>query len=211
MSEDISLKKWDDFFHWHPATKAVRNRKTYFKDLLKEQLKSRKENQPFNVLNIASGPCRDVLEFFEEEQPKDLFFDCVEADLNAILHATRINYQHLPKITFHKKNIFRFKTDKQYDLIWSAGLFDYFNDKMFTKLIANIAPYVKPGGEIVIGNFADTNPTLGYMEVFLGWYLHHRSKSHLKELATNACGTSIKRLTVEQEPEGVNLFIRIQL
>lgn len=205
LSVHQELTNWDHYFNWVAASKAVRNRKQYFKNVLNEY-----KGQPLQVLNIASGPCRDVLEYFEEENPADLSFDCVEADINAILHATKLNRQHLPKITFYNKNIFKFTTDKQYDLIWSAGLFDYFDDTTFTDLIARIHHFVKPGGQLIIGNFNVVNSSRGFMEIMLGWFLHHRSEVQMEALAKTACGNKLKSVTIESEPEGVNLFMRLQ-
>lgn len=205
LSEHKELTNWDHFFNWQAASKAVRNRKQYFKNILNEN-----KGKPFDVLNIASGPCRDVLEYFEEEMPKDLYFDCVEADINAILHATKLNRTNLPNITFHNKNIFKFETEKKFDLIWSAGLFDYFDDTTFSNLIARIHHFVKPGGQLIIGNFNVVNSSKAFMEILLGWFLYHRSEQQMEELAKAACGDKLKSVTIESEPEGVNLFMRLQ-
>ena len=208
ISEDPMLTKWDLFHNQGAATKAVRNRKTFFKNLLREKVGE--SNESLQILDVASGPCRDLLEFFEEEKKHNVHFDCVEADINAILHATKINRHFLPKLTFHNKNIFRFKTDKKYDVVWSAGLFDYFEDKVFVRLLSRLMTFVKPGGELIIGNFAEGNPTEGYMELFLDWYLHHRSPAHLIKLAQDAGVEDKSRIKIDQEEEGINLFMRIQ-
>jgi len=52
---------WDAFFHSLHSVRAVRNRKQYLVNQLIE-LESRVENP--NVLNLASGPCTDLYEFF---------------------------------------------------------------------------------------------------------------------------------------------------
>src|SRR5204863_2980 len=52
--------KWDEFFHRFDASQAVRNRKTYFIETICHLIKERKGN--LSVLNLASGPCRDVAE-----------------------------------------------------------------------------------------------------------------------------------------------------
>ena len=202
------LTNWDLFYHQHAAAAAVRNRKTFFKSVLAARQKQ--TEGLCEVLDVASGPCRDLLEFMEENKAKDVHFDCVEADIKAILHATKINAKHLPNITFYNQNIFRFRTEKKYDVIWSAGLFDYFDDKTFTKLVSRLIKNVKPGGELIIGNFAVGNPTEGYMELFLDWYLHHRSPEQLMDLAQNAGIADRSRITVDQEDAGVNLFMRIK-
>ena len=206
-SENPNLTKWDLFYHQHAAATAVRNRKSFFKNILTE-LAMKKE--VCHVLDVASGPCRDLAEFFQESGSDNLQVECVEADAKAIEHASKLNHDYLEYITFHNKNIFRFRTEKKYDLIWSAGLFDYFDDKTFTRLLNRLISNVTTGGEIVIGNFAVGNPTEGYMELFTGWYLHHRSPEQLIKLAQDAGIDSIGRITVDQEEVGVNLFLRIQ-
>ena len=208
ISEDPMLNKWDLFHNQTAATKAVRNRKTFFKDVLKEKVAQTTDT--CQILDVASGPCRDLLEFFEEKNNQAAHFDCVEADINAILHATKLNRHFLPKLRFYNKNIFRFKTEKKYDLVWSAGLFDYFEDKTFTRLLTRLISFVKPGGELIIGNFAEGNPTEGYMELFLDWYLHHRSPAKLIQLAQDAGIEDVSRIKIDKEEEGINLFMRIQ-
>ncbi len=207
-SENPKLKKWDLFYHQHAAATAVRNRKTFFKNILKQ--KANQHKGTCQILDVASGPCRDLAEFFQENKPKNLQIECVEADAKAIEHATKLNQPYHEHLTFINKNIFRFHTEKKYHLIWSAGLFDYFDDRTFTRLLNRLIGNVEPGGEIVIGNFAVGNPTEGYMELFTGWYLHHRSPEQLIKLAQAAGIEDVNRIKVDQEEVGVNLFLRIQ-
>ncbi len=207
-SKNPKLNKWDLFYHQHAAATAVRNRKSFFKNILTELAQGDKES--YRVLDVASGPCRDLLEFFQETQATNLQIECVEADAKAIEHATNLNEAYSQYLTFHNKNIFRFRVDKQYDLVWSAGLFDYFDDRTFTRLLARLITNVAPGGEMVIGNFAEGNPTEGYMELFTGWYLHHRSPEKLIQLAQDAGIEDRSRIRVDKEEVGVNLFLRIQ-
>jgi len=207
-STNPMLTNWDLFYHQHAAAAAVRNRKTFFKNVLTGRTANTEGR--CEVMDVASGPCRDLLEFMEEQPKQDVHFDCIEADIKAILHATEINAKNLPNITFYNQNIFRFRTDKKYDIIWSAGLFDYFDDRTFTKLVSRLIGNVKPGGELIIGNFAVGNPTEAYMELFLDWYLYHRSPEQLIRLAQAAGIEDASRIRVDQEEAGVNLFMRIQ-
>lgn len=207
-SDDPKLKKWDLFYHQHAAATAVRNRKTFFKNILCELTED--TNNTYEVLDVASGPCRDLLEFFQETKTTNLQVECVEADAKAIEHANNLTKTCSQYITFHNRNIFRFRTEKKYDLIWSAGLFDYFDDRTFIRLLARLVNNVATGGEMVIGNFAVGNPTEGYMELFTGWYLHHRSPEQLIKLAQAAGISDRSRISVDQEEVGVNLFLRIK-
>jgi hypothetical protein len=63
-------------------------------------------------------------------------------------------------------------------------------------------------GCLVIGNFSDNNPTRDFMELACDWYLHHRSVSKLEQLGLSN-GFNSNQVKIEQEAEGVNLFLHI--
>ena len=62
---------------------------------------------------------------------------------------------------------------------------------------------------MAIGNFSDDNPSRGVMEIFGQWYLHHRSKDTLRELAVKA-GIPETKIEVYSEETGVNLFLHLK-
>ena len=197
------LAKWDDYFHFQKAPQAVRNRLSFFLD----QLWKTKTQNPSatQVLNVASGPGRDMYEALRVIGASDLKIDCVDQDIQAIDFAKNLCQQFIHNINFTHKNIFRFFTKTTYHLIWSAGLFDYFNDSLFKRTICKLSKFLKPNGRMVIGNFSPDNPTRGYMEL-CNWNLIHRSKEHLQQLAKE-CGFQDHQICIEQEPEGINLFL----
>lgn len=204
------LRRWDLFFHGQAAPVAVRNRKTYFHHILRKLCAERgSQSEPLRVLNVASGPARDLREWFDSDPPAEVVFDCVEMDANAIEFATRLCNRHLEFITFHQKNALRHIPATGYDLVWSAGLFDYLSDRVFVRLLKSLIPVVRPGGEVVVGNFSDYNPSRDYMELMGDWFLEHRSEEKLQELARKA-GASDGAISVEWEPAGVNLFLHVQ-
>lgn len=200
-------EKWDKYFHHNAATEAVRNRKSYFKKQMTQKLKE--SEGPLKLLNVASGPARDLMELYQKINPSRLKATCVDLDEKAIAYAKGTCRQYLQQIEFHHKNVLRFNTEEQFDVIWSAGLFDYFEDKVFVLAIKRFLKWLKPGGEIIIGNFSEDNSSRGYMELFGEWYLLHRSKRELIELAMQA-GVKGENIRIDQEPLGVNLFLRIQ-
>lgn len=203
-----NYRSFDDYTQKHPAAQAVRNRKTFFKNLVRNKLSP---GQPFVLLNVASGPARDLLELYEELPPEgNLRTDCVELDTRAIDYARNLCQPYLEQIHFMHKNVLRYQPGRTYDLIWSAGLFDYFPDKTFVHLLCRFKSWVKPGGEIVIGNFnAAHNPSRDYMEVLGEWFLIHRTAEELRQLALQA-GYAADQITVDREPLNINLFLRIK-
>jgi extracellular factor (EF) 3-hydroxypalmitic acid methyl ester biosynthesis protein len=92
-----------------------------------------------------------------------------------------------------------------YDLIYSAGLFDYLKDRTARAAGARLVAALAPGGHALIGNFGTANPTRPLMELILDWPLQHRSASDLRQLF-GGIGTGV---TIEQEATGVNLFAAI--
>ncbi len=206
VSNEPHLARWDEYFYDLSAPRAVRNRKKYFHQLLATVV-STSASDSLSVLNVASGPGRDMREWFESRPEAQVKFDCVELDPNAIAHASQLCAPWLESIRFHQMNALRFRTDDRFHLIWSAGLFDYLSDSLFVRLLRSFLKHCLPGGGIVIGNFGEYNPSRLYMELG-GWKLFHRSAAHLLSLAQQA-GVPAKHVRIGMEPEGVNLFLHI--
>jgi extracellular factor (EF) 3-hydroxypalmitic acid methyl ester biosynthesis protein len=93
------------------------------------------------------------------------------------------------------------------DVVVSAGLFDYFGDKMFQRLLTRLYGLLRPGGHLFIGNVNVNNDSRVLMEYMAEWYLHHRSPADLRALArVLPDGAEVQ---VQAEPLGVNLFLQI--
>lgn len=206
VSSDERFEKWDIYWNNQPATKAVRNRKDYFI----RTILSRLQSTPLRLLNVASGPARDLAEVYTRIPSAALQTTCVEADAHAIAYATELNEANMQHIRFIHQNIFRFATEEQFDLVWSAGLFDYFEDSVFVKLLRKFISWTKPGGEVIIGNFSNQNPSRSCMELAGDWYLHHRPAESLLAMALEA-GADRKDIRVGKELEGVNLFLHVKV
>ena len=207
ISSQPHLTNWDIYWQKHSAANAVRNRMGHFSKVITEQLLEHSPSKKLNILNVASGPGRDMLYFFENNPTANVHIDCVEQDENAISHATDVCHKHINKITFINKNAIRFNTDKKYDLIWSAGLFDYFENKVFIYMLKRLNQLIHREGRIIVGNFSTNNPSKPFMEIF-EWHLFHRSPEQLKELAISA-GIFEEQISIDKEKSGVNLFLNI--
>jgi len=94
------------------------------------------------------------------------------------------------------------------DLIYSAGLFDYLNDRSFSALLGGLYDALGPGGHLCVGNVGSHNPTRYTMEYLLDWFLIHRTPAELEEFG-RALQPQPKRVEVDAEASGVNLFLRI--
>lgn len=205
VSADPRLARWDRYFHAQAAPRAVRNRKAYFHAQLDRHAARR---QPLRVLNVASGPGRCMAEWLHARPAAAVHFDCIELDAAAIAHARELTGHFTDRVAFIQQNALRFTPTEPYDLIWAAGICDYFTDPIFTRLLQRLVPALRSAGELVAGNFSEADPTRPYMEILGEWRLHRRSAEKLRAIAA-AAGVVSTRIKIGAEPEGVNLFLHI--
>ncbi len=207
VNPDERYSNWDRFFQDQAGARAVRNRKDYFLKRCAEV--EQQDGDVKRILILGSGPATDVNEYFRNNPNSKIKFDLIDFDQNAINFAKKQNADFSASIEYFKINVLRFKPYQWYDLIWSAGLFDYFKDKHFVYMINKYYKYLASGGEFIIGNFSHSNPTKRLMEVLSDWYLVHRSKYDLVRMALEAEAKE-EQIEVDMEELGVNLFLRIK-
>jgi len=208
VSTNPFFKKWDIWWQKSHAATAVRNRKDYFINLMRKL--EEKSMDPKRILILGSGPATDVHEYLTRNPGSRISFDLLDLDPRAIEYARDKNKAFEDKVNFYRINVLRFNTHKRYDMVWSAGLFDYFKEKHFIYLINKYLKLLNETGEMVIGNFSDNNPTQTLQEAFSDWYLNYRSEDELLTIASNS-GLKEGDVTIEKEPLGINLFMRIAL
>ncbi|MGD0210039.1 MAG: hypothetical protein ABSC14_03555 [Desulfomonilia bacterium] len=207
------------------ASRAVRNRRSYLYKKLKDLVINNTSSNDLKIMSVACGPAleiADLLKGFEGKTlPFHIEFIAMDQDNLALEDAkarTESLVKDIPQIRFHfeQDNIKRLIVEKgnnkgiygEADFVYSAGLFDYLSDRASNRLIQKLYSFLKPGGLLVIGNFGPYNPQRFIMEFGAEWFLIHRNEFELKALAGNLPGNP--PLIVEKEPEGVNLFLKIQ-
>jgi extracellular factor (EF) 3-hydroxypalmitic acid methyl ester biosynthesis protein len=73
-----------------------------------------------------------------------------------------------------------------FDLIYSAGLYDYLPDTLAKRLTQRLAQMLRPGGRLLIANFVPCGSGRGYMELFMDWTLVLRDEAALRAIALAA-------------------------
>jgi len=200
------------YFTDNPAGRAVRNRAQYLNNKISEAVKA---NETAKILAVASGPAREIQKLFLE-QP-ELASKCeihlLDQDVEALTLSQREIFEicrtkgiNKPNIHFHNlaiKNVINEGLPvHDFDLIYSAGLFDYFTDPVAQFAASRLFSSLKPAGKLVIGNFSTNNPAQFIMEAIGDWYLIYRDESVLRKLFSKIS----PNLEIESEKEGVNLF-----
>jgi SAM-dependent methyltransferase len=204
ISENPELVLWDRYLQAQPAPRAVRNRIAYFASRVDEAARRRADAR---VLVLGCGPGRDVWSYFRSRPDTAVRFLALDRDPRALDYARALCDEQASAIQFAAVDVLRYRTTRAFDLIWAAGLFDYFSDRLFARVLRRYAAFLRPGGELIIGNFSTANPSRAYMELCADWALRHRSSSTLADIARAAGFSSFR---VGAETEGINLFLHVE-
>jgi len=207
---------YDNYFQMSSISVAVRNRKNDFSRKLIEFLKQR-DNKPTRIMNLASGPCRDLAELYAEPSVNlsNVTFECVDHDERAIQYASNL-LKGLPNVHFRRESAIRIalKHDikmlfpETYDYIYCLGLFDYFDSRVSMRLVKNLRQLLRPGGVLAISNVYNkySNPSIYYMEWVGDWNLVYRSQEDFENIFIDA-GFSPKDLTIGYEQQGIMQYV----
>ncbi|MBL8820121.1 MAG: class I SAM-dependent methyltransferase [Planctomyces sp.] len=87
-----------------------------------------------------------------------------------------------------------------YDLIYSAGLFDYLNDRLAAKTADAMFRLVRPGGRLVISNFTPESAGRHFMQAFMDWELIYRDHSDMLRLTETLPESNLQWANVEADP-----------
>lgn len=202
----------DNYFLKAAASAATRNRKEDFKKHL-TSFALQQAGGSVKILDLASGPCTDIVEFFEQTPAirKDLTVDCLDHDQHAIDYAKQkiVSMDFQRQVRFIQKNAIKLALTKnirnhmpeQYDLIFSTGLFDYLDEKISARLIHNLKELLTPQGMLIISNYRDkwSNASRHFMEWGGDWELVYRTEEDFLKVFLSA-GFSKKQLSLEYEP-----------
>lgn len=204
------------YFMEHPFGKAVRNRADFLSNKLVGFVREAKVTKPMSFLSVAAGPAFEIQSLLQKQLDlTNVQFHLLDQDLNALREAQRslrsisrtlgkeINIKYLHKAI---RNIFKDSSSQKYDLVYSAGLFDYFSDAVATGAAKRLFDLLKPGGQLIIGNFTGADHSKIMMELAFDWHLIYRTEADLTRLYKDIG----PKMRVESEPEGVNLFVVIE-
>ena len=96
-----------------------------------------------------------------------------------------------------------------FDLIYTSGLCDYLSDSMCQRLAENLFNKLKPGGQLLLTNFAPQIEAIGYMEVFMDWNLIYRNRLQMMEMSARIPDRMIDKVTCFTEENHNVIFLSI--
>ena len=182
----------------HPGAEAVRNRRTLVMKKLSELIDSSHNHRQakYKILSVACGPAFELKDLLLSPEDCDAFhFTLLDQDRYALFEAAKlidqigksldkkigVNYLNESVRTMLATPHLEEKWG-QFDFIYSLGLFDYLTPPVAAAVLKKLYGLLTPGGELVIGNFHESNPSRYYMEYWLDWVLYYRNEAEFKDL-----------------------------
>jgi hypothetical protein len=175
----------------HEATTGLSNAKSivWRRDHLASKIcETLKRKQRPKVLSVASGHLRELDTVRVISARRDVEIWALDQDPES-LKECRTSY---PDFTIHPINrsiSFLFKESsfsQHFDLIYSAGLFDYLGDRTAEALIRRLYSLLSKIGCFIVGNFAPDSHGRGFMDAFMDWSLVYRSEEELIQIFEKA-------------------------
>ena len=159
---------------------------------------------------LAESPLADHAQFH--------FLDFNEETLRHAgdrMEAVRLRHQRKTSIKFVRnsvQNLLRGRgkaaDEPGYDLVYCSGLYDYLNDRIIKALNTYLYDQLKPGGQLVVGNFAPCTPVRNFIEHLLEWFLIYRDGRQLAALAPEQADPADCKVVAE--PTGANIFLEVR-
>jgi extracellular factor (EF) 3-hydroxypalmitic acid methyl ester biosynthesis protein len=205
VSDDLSDSTFSNLLQKHgvehAAAHSVRNRTKLIVRLLSDfQEKARAHSTDrLKILSVGSGPAFEMRDILKSSHDCSKFlFSMLDQDPKALSEAGSL-IQTIEKKLKAKVDVdliegsvrtmlfsksLKQKLD-QFHFIYSMGLFDYLSAPVAKALVSKLYQMLKPGGEMVIGNFHTSNPSRYYMEYWCDWVLTLRTEEEFMALSAD--------------------------
>jgi extracellular factor (EF) 3-hydroxypalmitic acid methyl ester biosynthesis protein len=204
---------------------SVRLRIDHLKQkLIAEVARVMRTGRRARILNVGCGPAREVQYFLSEDPALANHADFTFMDFNdetlkyaseefeglrrkfapqATLETRLMSVHHLLRSAV-KDPAKQKVSERSFDLVYCAGLFDYLSDGTCKALVNVFYHMLNPRGLVVVANMHDAKPFRNFIEYVLDWHLIYRDSAKMWRFVPD---DSAAENAVIAEPTTVNLFL----
>lgn len=207
QESELGLRIYREFLK-HPETSAVRSRKAILTKKIDETLQSRKSPK---ILSVGCGHLREAEASEGMKDNLAVRFSAIDQDPASleVIRETwngRIDTACTSVIDILRKDTIR---DTDYDLIYTAGLYDYLNDNLSERLTAALFGKLNAGGRLLIANFLAEPPNVGFMEAFMDWWLTYRDEEDMIRMTARIDPKKLSGLRLYSDETGCIVFLEL--
>ncbi|HEX2717974.1 MAG TPA: class I SAM-dependent methyltransferase [Gemmatimonadaceae bacterium] len=165
------------------AAVSVRARREILAALIDEVASQRPDAR---ILSIACGHVREAERSEAVASRSFAAFDALDQDAESLALVER---EHAPRglrpIPGSVRALLAGKVAlSDYDLVYAAGLYDYLERDVAARLTATLFAMLRPGGRLLVANFAYGVRETAYMEAYMDWPLIYRDESDVDRFAS---------------------------
>jgi SAM-dependent methyltransferase len=96
-----------------------------------------------------------------------------------------------------------------FDLVYSAGLYDYLNEDVAMTVTEAMFRSLRPGGRLLVANFAPELPDIGFMEAIMDWRLIYRDETAVATLADRIPSEDVAARSITRDRLGNVVYMTI--
>ena len=196
---------WFDYELRSIACRAARERLRYTAKTIRHYATSRRDA---SVLSLASGHCRE-LDMLKKSELDQIDFTALDQDRESLSFVTQRLGPSIKVLNDSIHDFIRWDTPMRFDLIYALGLFDYLDDFVAKKLASKAFSLLRPGGELLIGNYHPSLIDTAYMEAIMDWWLLYRNEDDLDGLVADLATTEAATKDVFCDPLGAVTYLRV--
>ena len=191
-----------------PASEGVRARRAFVATCIDRLAEDR--SRP-HILSIAAGHLREAGVSSAVRRRRTGRFVALDADAHS---AARVRECYSPfgveTVTASFRRLFGESTvGKDFDFVYSTGLFDYLNQRTGRRLVAAMFNMLRPGGSLMVANFLPEVRDIGYMETFMDWNLIYRNRREMVDLTMEIPESEIKWIRLCSEESRNIVFLHV--
>jgi len=177
-----------------------------------DELTQAKAHQRPRILSIASGHLREVElsqafitakveEWIAMDSDEQSLLECSRSYGGSCIRPVKGSVRQLLARKFALG---------EFDFVYAAGLFDYLNDSVAGALVSRIFELLKPGGKLLVANFAADFFDAGYMEAFMDWWLIYRSKQDMEAMVEVLDRDRVNNVEIFTDPMNAIVYATAQ-
>jgi len=164
------------------------------------------------ILSLACGHLREA--HHSEAVRGNAIGELVAVDQDPLSLAVVAREAKGARITPVKASIQRFLVDPtmygEFDLVYSAGLYDYLGDKTARRLTDAMFGALRSGGRLVVANFAPELRDIGYMEAVMDWRLIYRDEHGVAGVCDHLPADLIREQTMRRDVAGNVIYLTVR-
>jgi SAM-dependent methyltransferase len=199
------LHAWTDR---HPGCQSVRDR---LRVLARAIDRAAERREGARVLSLACGHLREA--HLSNAVRRGAISELVALDQDPESLAVVEREHGASNVVASRSSVRRFVASGEslgeFDFAYTAGLFDYLEERDGIAVTAALFRSLRPGGRLLIANFAPQLPEIGYMEAVMDWWLIYRDEAAMAVFADAIPQAAIASRSIVRDAGGNIVYLTI--